>query len=98
LELGHEPAIQLDEPRAEGRDRRRIPLRWMFGVALTGLSGVALLGSALYLDLDRESTFAQAPEFASGARKDGLPESESVSSGKGDRLVRPIDIVAAKQS
>jgi murein DD-endopeptidase MepM/ murein hydrolase activator NlpD len=97
LELGHEPAIQLDGPRADGRERRRIPLRWMFGVALTGLSGLALLGSALYLDLDRQSTFAQAPELASPPRKDSVL-GESVNSGKGDRLVRPVDIVAAKQS
>ena len=97
LELGHEPAIELEGPRADGRERRRIPLRWMFGVALTGLCGVALIGSALYLDLDRESTFALSPEFAAAPHKDNA-EAESVNPGKGDRLVRPVDIVAAKQS
>jgi murein DD-endopeptidase MepM/ murein hydrolase activator NlpD len=97
VELGHEPAIVLGEPRADGRDRWRVPSRWMLGGALTGLSGLALLGSALYLDLDRQSTFAQPPQLASAHRKDG-PDTESVNSGKGDRLVRPVDIVAAKQS
>jgi murein DD-endopeptidase MepM/ murein hydrolase activator NlpD len=97
FDLGHEPAIELDEPAAGGRDRRRIPLRWMSGVALTGLSGLALLGSALYLDLDRQSTFGQAPELASSPRKEGAG-AESVSSGKGDRLVRPIDIIASKHT
>ena len=97
VELGHEPPIEIEGPRAEARDRRRAPLRWMLGVALTGLSGLALIGSALYLGLDRQSNFAEAPEFAALPRKDAA-EAESVNTGKGDRLVRPIDIVAAKHS
>ena len=97
VELGHEPPIQLEGPRTEPRERRGVPLRWLFGVALTGLCGVALIGSALYLDLDRQSTFAEPPEFAAPPRKDSA-QAESVSPGKGDRLVRPVDIVAAKQS
>ncbi len=97
VELGHEPAIQLEGPRTDGRERRRIPVRWMLGVALTGVCGIALIGSALYLDLDRQSTFAQAPEFAAAPRREGA-ENAAVNPGKGDRLVRPVDIVAAKQS
>ena len=97
VELGHEPPIEIEGPRAEGRERRRIPLRWMFGVALTGLSGLALIGSALYLGLDRQSNFAEAPEFAAPPRKEAA-QGESVNPGKGDRLVRPIDIVAAKHA
>lgn len=95
-QLGHEPPIQLESARGDGR-HRRIPLRWMLGVALTGFSGLALIGSALYLDLDRQSNFAQAPEFANAPRKEA-PEEATVNPGKGDRLVQPVDIVAAKQS
>ena len=72
---------EFEGPRTEGRERRRIPLRWMFGVALTGLSGLALIGSALYLGLDRQSNFAEAPEFAAPAAKEAA-EGESVSPGK----------------
>ncbi|MGO4870941.1 MAG: M23 family metallopeptidase [Roseiarcus sp.] len=97
VELGHEPPIEVGGSRMEGRERRGIPLRWLAGVALTGLSGLALIGSALYLDLDRQSTFAEAPEFAVATHKDSA-EDEGVNPGKGDRLVRPIDIVAAKQT
>ena len=96
VQLGHEPPIQLENARGDGR-HRRIPLRWMLGVALTGFSGLALIGSALYLDLDRQSNFAQAPEFANAPRKE-TNEEAAVNPGKGDRLVQPIDIVAAKQS
>ena len=95
VELGHEPPIGAEGPREDGRERRFLSLRWMFGVALTGLCGIALIGSALYLDLDRQSNFAKGPEFV-GSRRDA-EGSESVNEGKGDRLVRPVDIVAAKQ-
>jgi len=79
----------------EGRERRRVSLRWLAGVALSGLAGAALIGAALYLDLDRQSNFAEAPELAALARHE---EAEGVNANKGDRLVRPIDVVAAKQT
>jgi len=97
VELGHEPPVEIGRSRIEGGERRRISLRWLAGVALAGLCGLALIGSALYLDLDRQSTFAEAPEFAAATHKDGAQD-EGVNPGKGDRLVRPIDIVAAKQT
>jgi len=89
--------MEIGRSRIEGGERRRISLRWLAGVALAGLCGLALIGSALYLDLDRQSTFAQAPEFAAATHKEG-EQTEGVNPGKGDRLVRPIDIVAAKQT
>jgi murein DD-endopeptidase MepM/ murein hydrolase activator NlpD len=95
VELGHEPPIEIGEPRIDGRERRRISLRWLAGVALSGLSGLALIGAALYLDLDRQSNFAEAPEYANLVRHD---EGEGVNPSTGDRLVRPIDVVAAKQT
>ena len=86
VELGHEPAIQLAGGRAEARDRRRAPpLRWLLGVALTGLSGLALIGSTLYLDLDRKSNFAEAPEFAAPPRREAA-ENEAVNPGKGEAV------------
>ncbi len=97
VELGHEPPIELGGSRIEGQDRRRLSPRWLAGVALAGLCGLALIGSALYLDLDRQSTFAEAPEFAAATHREG-EQFEGVNPGKGDRLVRPIDIVAAKQT
>lgn len=97
VELGHEPPIEIGRARIEAGERRGVSLRWLAGVALAGLCGLTLIGTALYLDLDRQSTFAEAPEFAVAAHKDSA-EGEGVNPGKGDRLVRPIDIVAAKQT
>lgn len=95
VDLGHEPAIQLGGPAEE--ESARTPWRWVAGISLCGLFGLTLIGSALYLDLDRESYFATHPEFAAAPRA-AEAEGERVNSGKGDRLVRPVDIVAAKQS
>jgi murein DD-endopeptidase MepM/ murein hydrolase activator NlpD len=97
LELGHEPPIEFARAPLEGRERRRTSLRWFAGVALAGVCGLTLIGGTLYLDLDRQPTFAEAPEFAVVAHRDET-ESAGVNPSKGDRLVRPIDIVAAKQT
>ena len=78
-------------------DPRHISVRWLVGVALTGLSGAVLIGSALYLGFDQQSNFAQQPEIAAATRREAT-EDQGVNPGKGDRLVRPIDIVAAKQT
>lgn len=96
-DLGHEPAIQWGDPSGEAPDRARAPWRWVAGVTLSGLCGLALIGSALYFDLDRQSSFAGRPEFATPTRGQDAG-GERVNVGKGDRLVRPVDIVAAKQS
>jgi murein DD-endopeptidase MepM/ murein hydrolase activator NlpD len=58
---------------------------------------MTLIGAALYLDLDSQYDFAEAPEFAVST----LPaESQSggVNPSKGDRLLRPVDIVSDKQT
>ena len=97
LELGVEPPIRLGDDRLDRADRRRASLRWLAGAALTGLSGVALIGAALYFDLDSQSNFADAPEFVANAVA-ADSEEEGVSLGKGDRLLRPVNIVSDKQT
>jgi murein DD-endopeptidase MepM/ murein hydrolase activator NlpD len=97
IDLGQEQPIDSGARRLEAQDRRHISLRWLIGEVLTGICGVALIGSALYLGLDRQSNFAEAPEIAVPPRHEGAQET-GVNPGKGDRLVRPVDIVAAKQT
>ncbi len=97
VDLGREQPIEAGERRPDHHERRNISFRWLTGAVLTGLCGVALVGSALYLGLDRESNFAEAPELATAARPSSGQE-PGVNPGKGDRLVRPVDIVAAKQT
>jgi murein DD-endopeptidase MepM/ murein hydrolase activator NlpD len=97
VDLGREQPIEVGERRPDHHERRTISFRWLIGAVLTGLCGVVLVGSALYLDLDRQSNFAEEPELAAPPRPQSDQES-TVNPGKGDRLVRPVDIVAAKQT
>ncbi|HZZ60285.1 MAG TPA: M23 family metallopeptidase [Roseiarcus sp.] len=97
LELGVEPPIRLGDERVDGGERRRASLRWLAGAALTGLSGVALIGAALYFDLDSQYDFAEAPELATGPISSDAQE-EGAGLGRGDRLLRPVDIVSDKQT
>jgi murein DD-endopeptidase MepM/ murein hydrolase activator NlpD len=93
LELGVEAPIRVGDDRHDRSERRSVSTRWLVGASLTGLCGVTLIGAALYLDLDSQYDFAEAPEFAVPARL-----GEGVTPGKGDRLLRPVDIVSDKQT
>jgi murein DD-endopeptidase MepM/ murein hydrolase activator NlpD len=96
-ELGVEPPIRLGDDRLDRNERRNSSVRWLVGASLTGLCGVTLIGAALYLDLDSQYDFAEAPEFAALARPAESQE-EGVNPTKGDRLLRPVDIVSDKQT
>jgi hypothetical protein len=96
-ELGVEPPIRLGDDRRDRDDRRGASVRWLAGATLTGLCGVTLFGAALYLDLDSQYDFAEAPEFAAPARPADSQEG-AVNPAKGDRLLQPVNIVADKQT
>jgi murein DD-endopeptidase MepM/ murein hydrolase activator NlpD len=94
-DIGTEPPIEADGRRHTPEDHRQISLRWFTGTVLTGLTGALLIGAAVYSALDQQSNFAEAPTPAV-ARADKTDA--AVNPRKGDRLVKSVDIVAAKQS
>ena len=97
VDLGMEPPIEAGGEAAAPADHRRVSLRWLTGTVLTGLAGAGLIGSAIYAALDYSSRYAVAPEYV--ARERGGPADGSISqSNKGDRLARPVDMVAARQA
>ncbi len=96
-DLGVEPPIRLGDDRLDRNERRLASLRWLAGATLAGLCGVTLIGAALYLDLDSQYDFAEAPEFAAPLQTADSQE-EGVNPSKGDRLLRPVDIVSDKQT
>ena len=95
IDLGVEPAIEADGQRHTFFDHRRVAVRWRCGTILTGLMGAALIGSTIYAALDYESNFAEAPTPAVVVQKEDTDQ--GINSRKGDRLLKPVDIVAAKQ-
>ncbi|MBY6242095.1 M23 family metallopeptidase [Methylosinus sp. Sm6] len=97
VDIGDQPAIEADGGRHSALDRRRVSVRWLAGTVLTGLSGALLISSAAYTALDHQSKFAEAPTRAQTARRDEK-DSQVVNPKKGDRLLRAVDIVAAKQT
>lgn len=94
-EIGLEPAIEVNEDRQGHFDRRRVSLRWLLGTILTGLCGAGLITAAIYAALDHQSNFAEAPSVAVEVHKD---TDTGINPRKGDRLVKAVDIVAAKQN
>jgi murein DD-endopeptidase MepM/ murein hydrolase activator NlpD len=78
-------------------DRRSVNLRWLAATILAGISGLALIGSAMIASVDKRSTFAIAPEIAgqgplrATATVGGVPS-------RVDRVVTAQDIITAKQS
>ncbi|PPD09845.1 MAG: peptidase M23, partial [Methylocystis sp.] len=96
--LGDEPAIEVDGRRHTPDDRRRVSTRWLSGTVLTGLSGALLISAAAYTALDQQTRFAEAPTRAQTARGADADEQQTVNPKKGDRLMRAVDVVAAKQT
>ena len=96
-DLGNEPPIEADGERHTAFDRRRVSFRWLCGTILTGLAGTVLIGSAIHVALDREANFAEQPATFMPPRKETSVET-GINPRKGDRLIQPVDIVAAKQT
>ena len=95
-DLGHAPPIEADGGEHSALEHRRVSTRWLLGTVLTGFAGVTLIGAAIYAAFDKESRFAEAPVAAS-LRRDAAT-GDFVNPGKGDRLVKPVDIAAGKQT
>ena len=95
VELGVEPPIEIDGAEHTALDRRRVSLRWLSGTILTGLAGAALIGASVYAALDPRSMTPEKPEIAVVERSGGR---DSAPARKGDRLVKAVDIVAARQT
>lgn len=98
LKVGTEPAIEIDGRRHSADERRRVSVRWLLGTVLTGLSGALLISSAAYTALDQQTRFAEAPTRATVIRPEEVDTGQVVNPKKGDRLMRGVDVVAAKQT
>ena len=98
IHLGDEPAIEADGQRHSALDHRRVSIRWLAGTILTGLSGAGLIGAAAFAALDQRASVAEAPTLAQSGRRNDDRGDAVVNPRKADRLVKSVDIVAAKQT
>ncbi|MCI0465826.1 MAG: M23 family metallopeptidase [Beijerinckiaceae bacterium] len=95
-DFGLDPAIGASGPRSPYFDRRRVSLRWLSGSLLTGISGVGLIGAAIYAALGHQTYLAESPAPALSQRKE-INLDFGINPRKSDRLVKAVDIVAGKQ-
>ena len=95
VDLGLDPPIQVIGRPLMAHDRRKVSLRWLSAVVLTGIAGSGLIGITVFVAMNGRSTMAQAPELVTPVR--GAKDAQT-GSIKGDRLIRSADIVAEKQS
>jgi murein DD-endopeptidase MepM/ murein hydrolase activator NlpD len=99
IEIGNEPPLDLGGGGGDV-DRRGVSLRWLGASVLTGLAGSALIGSAIYIALAGDTSFAELPQRGAAAtpKAVGGDARSSVAARKSDKLVRSELIAAAKQA
>ena len=78
IDLGNEPPLSVDGGTGDLIDRRRVSAQWFSGTILTGLSGAALMGGAVFASLDGETNFATLPDRIENIMRGSI--------GGGDRL------------
>lgn len=98
VDIGNEPPLDAGGGAGEV-DRRAVNLRWLGASILTGLTGAALIGGAIYVALQGEATFAEMPDRVAQTPRPVAPDALSQAvARKGDKLV-PSEVVAtAKHS
>ncbi|NNM74248.1 M23 family metallopeptidase [Enterovirga sp. DB1703] len=93
--FGNEPPLDPAVPAAASGGRHAVSFRWLGACVLIGLMGGLLLGSAIYVSSEGETTFADLPQRAPtlASRGDGAGAAR-----KADKLVRTEMVASAKQS
>jgi murein DD-endopeptidase MepM/ murein hydrolase activator NlpD len=94
VDPGNEPPLEVGRRQTGVVSRRSLNLRWVFASILTGLTGGALLGSAIYIASDGKLIFAEPAERAPSGRAGA---DAGTVARKGDKLVRSETMAAAKQ-
>ena len=99
IDLGFEPPLGAGARRHVLDERRRVSLRWFSATVLTGVFGASFLGLAVFGALDVQGDAVERPDLVRGdaVRSDGAGRSVA-GLRKGDKLVRAIDLINAKQT
>jgi murein DD-endopeptidase MepM/ murein hydrolase activator NlpD len=97
VDLGDEPPLFADGRSSAMVDRRRVSVRWFVGTVLTGLSGAALMGGAVYAALDGEAHFAAIPERLEASLRGTLGNERQTVARKADKLQPLPETPSARQ-
>jgi murein DD-endopeptidase MepM/ murein hydrolase activator NlpD len=90
--------LDMGGASAQAIGRRSVNVRWLGASVLIGVAGAALLGAAIYVSLEGETTFAEVAERIVATGRGPTPEERATSAArKGDKLVRSEMVASAKQ-
>jgi murein DD-endopeptidase MepM/ murein hydrolase activator NlpD len=93
--FGDEPAIVIGGSANPAADRHGFSYRWLLASLLVGVCGCALLGGAVYIAVQGDTTFAENPEMVSpAAPSTGIA---APTARKGDKLVQQVALPSARQ-
>lgn len=97
VDLGNEPALDPSGNR-EVQERQSVSPRWLIGSVMTGLGGGALLAAALVVSLEGSSIITEKAQNAAPTSRAQSAAKADQPARKGDKLIRPAEVVAAKQA
>jgi murein DD-endopeptidase MepM/ murein hydrolase activator NlpD len=97
VDLGFAAPLDAGSRRHALDERRRVSLRWLSATILIGLCGGGLMSFAIVAALDSQSDFAEQPELVANQAPTPALTAQAVLR-KGDKLVRKVDLLNARQS
>src|SRR4051812_39821853 len=98
-DLGSEQPLNAGGAPAQVVDRHDVNVRWLGASILTGVTGAALLGAAIYVSLEGVTTSAEVAERVTASPRPRSDQDQAISAArKADKLVRSEMVASAKQS
>ena len=96
-DLGLEPPLSTEGAAVQNMLRGRVNARWLIGIILTGITGAALMLFSVAGALGPLRRAVKAPQVAKISRDDRSGLGAQVIMRKGDKLIRRVNLVAARQ-
>jgi murein DD-endopeptidase MepM/ murein hydrolase activator NlpD len=96
-DLGLEPPLSAEGTAAPVAMRGRVNARWLIGIILTGIGGTALMILSVAGALAPLRNAVVPPQYSKSARDDRTGISAQIVARRGDKLIRKVNLVAARQ-
>lgn len=96
-DLGLEPPLSTEGAAVQNLLRGRVNARWLVGIILTGVTGAGLMLFSVAGALGPLRKAVKAPQIAKISRDDRSGLGAQVIMRKGDKLIRRVNLVAARQ-